>query len=55
MEDFILREIDKIGQMPTQIAKRLGLFESHTPEYTFSDVTREFNDGNLPFNLDTVL
>lgn len=55
MEDFILREIDKIGQMLTQIAKRLGLFESHTPEYTLSDVTREFNDGNLPFNLDAVL
>ena len=55
MEDYILREIDKIGQMLTQIAKRLGLFESHTPEYTLSDVTREFNDGNLPFNLDAVL
>lgn len=55
MEDYILKEIDKIGQMLTQIAKRLGLFESHTPEYTLSDVTREFNDGNLPFNLDAVL
>ncbi len=55
MEDYILKEIDKIGQMLTLIAKRLGLFESHTPEYTLSDVTREFNDGNLPFNLDTVL
>ncbi len=55
MEDYILKEIDKIGQMLFHIATKLGLFDSHSPDYTLADVKREFNDGNLPFNLDTVL
>ncbi len=55
MEDYILREIDKIGQMLTLISKRLGLFDSDTPNYTLEDVRQEFNDNNLPFDLDTVL
>lgn len=55
MEDYILKEIDKIGQMLIHIAKRLGLFDSHSSDYTLADVKQEFNDGNFPFNLDTLL
>lgn len=55
MEDYILREIDKIGQMLTLIAKRLGLFDNHTPDYTLADVKQEFKDGKLTLNLDTIL
>ena len=55
MEDYILKEIDKIGQMLTLISKKLGLFDSHTPYYTLEDVKQEFNNDNLPFDLVTVL
>ena len=32
MEDFILREIDKIGVMLAKIAQKLGLLEVDSPE-----------------------
>lgn len=55
MEDYILREIDRIGEMLTLIAKRLGLFDIQTPNYTLEDAMTEFRNGNLPFNLSAVL
>lgn len=55
MEDFILREIDRLGQMLLLIARRLGLFDSATPDYTLADVKDEFEKVNFPLNLDAIL
>lgn len=55
MEDYILKEIDKIGQMLVLIARKLGLFDNHTPHYTAEDVREEFRNGDIPFDLDAVL
>ena len=37
MEDFILREIDRIGELMLQIAIRLGLFKDGNPKCTLAD------------------
>ncbi len=55
MEDYILREIDKIGQMLMTVAKRLGLFEQDTPAYALEDVKEELGKAHLSFDLDTIL
>ena len=55
MEDYILREIDRIGEMLVKIARKLGLFLDVVPDYSVSDVKEEFGKADLPFDLDTVL
>lgn len=55
MEDFILREIDKIGQMLAHIARRLGLLKGEKPNYSIGDVKSEFTKENCPIDIDTVL
>ncbi|MBP5165506.1 MAG: hypothetical protein ILP08_08825 [Lachnospiraceae bacterium] len=55
MEDFILREIDRIGQMLTGVARKLGLLREETPNYTLTDVKEEFAQASLPIDLDAVL
>lgn len=55
MEDFILREIDKIGVMLAKIAQKLGLLEVDSPDYSLADVKEECDKVNLPFDLDEVL
>ncbi len=55
MEDFILREIDRLGEMLLLIARKLGLLDGDTPDYTLADVKDEFDKESLPFDLDTVL
>jgi len=55
MEDFILREIDRLGEMLLLIARKLGLMDSDTPDYTLTDVKDEFDKSSLPFDLDAVL
>lgn len=55
MEDYILREIDRIGEMLMHIARRLGLLEGRIPDYSLSDVKEEFDKASLPFDLDAVL
>ena len=55
MEDFILREIDRLGQMLMLIARKLGLLDIKTPDYTLADVKDQFEKASLPFGLDTVL
>ena len=55
MEDFILREIDRIGEMLQHIARRLGLLKDNPPDYSLTDVKEEFDRENLPFDLDEVL
>ena len=55
MEDFILREIDRLGEMLLMIARKLGLLDGGTPDFTLTDVKDEFGKASLPFDLDTVL
>ena len=55
MEDFILREIDRLGEMLMLIARKLGLLDGETPDYSLADVKNEFEANGLPFELDTIL
>ena len=55
MEDFILKEIDRIGQMLMGIARKLGLMSDVPPDYSLADVGREFEQAGLPFYPETVL
>lgn len=55
MEDYILREIDRLGEMVLMIARKLGLLDGDTPDYSLADVKDEFDKASLPFDLDAVL
>lgn len=55
MEDFILREIDRLGEMLRLVARRLGLLDGGTTDYSLTDVKDEFGKASLPFDLDAVL
>ena len=55
MEDFILKEIDRIGQMLMGVARKLGLLRDEPSSYTLADVKEEFTQANFPFDLDSVL
>ncbi len=55
MEDYILREIDRIGELLLKIARKLGLLDGDTPDYSLADVKGEFDRESLPFDLETVL
>lgn len=55
MDDFILREIDRMGEMLLKIAKRLGLLDSEAPDYSLSDVKEQFGKADFPYELDAVL
>ena len=55
MEDFILREIDKIGVMLAKIAQKLGLLNIDSPDYSLADVKEEFDKVSLPFDFDDVM
>ena len=55
MEDFILREIDRLGEMLLLIARRLGLLDGDTPDYSLADVKDEFGKAACPIDLDALL
>lgn len=55
MEDYIIREIDRIGEMLMNIARRLGLLDGDTPNYSLTDVQEEFEKTGCPIDLDTLL
>ena len=55
MEDFILREIDRLGDMLMLIARRLGLLDTDTPDYSLADVKDEFEKTACPLDLDLLL
>ena len=54
MEDFILREIDRLGEM-LMIARKLGLLDGDTQDYSMADVKDEFDKAACPIDLDTLL
>ena len=55
MEDFIIREIDRLGEMLLLIARKLGLLDSDTPDYSLTDVKDEFGKAGCPIDLDQLL
>ncbi len=55
MEDFILREIDRLGEMLLLIARKLGLLDGGTPDYSLTDVKDEFDNAACPIDLDALL
>ena len=55
MEDYLIREIDKIGEMLMHVARRLGLIGQETPKYSVEDVKAEFGKASLPLELDAIL
>ena len=55
MEDYIIREIDRIGEMLLMIARRLGLLDSAPPYYSLTVVKDEFGKAGCPIDLDNLL
>ena len=55
MEDYLIREIDKIGELLMHVARRLGLVGEESPKYSVEDVKAEFGKVGLPLELDAVL
>ena len=55
MEDYILREIDRLGEMLLLIARRLGLLDGDTPDYSLADVKDEFGMAGCPIDLEMLL
>ncbi|MBO7562735.1 MAG: hypothetical protein J6W86_07690 [Bacteroidales bacterium] len=55
MEDLLIREIDRIGEMMLKIAQRLGLFSKSLPNYTLDDIKAESEKIELPFSIEKVL
>ncbi|MBO4476339.1 MAG: hypothetical protein J5737_06435 [Bacteroidales bacterium] len=55
MEDYIIREIDRIGEMLQLIARRLGLLGGGTPDYSIADAKDEFGKAGCPIDLDKLL
>ena len=55
MEDYILREIDRLGEMLMMIARRLGLLDGDKPAYSLTDVKDEFGMAACPIDLESFL
>lgn len=55
MEDFLIREIDRLGEMLLLIARKLGLLDGDTPDYSLTDVKDEFGKAGCPIDLDKIL
>ncbi len=55
MEDYITREIDRIGELLRHVALKLGLLNGDMPDYSLADVKDEFEKSCCPIDLDTVL
>ena len=55
LEDYILREIDRLGEMMLMIARKLGLLDGNMPDYSLTDVKDEFGKAGCPIDLDMLL
>ena len=55
MEDYILREIDRLGEMLLKIARRLGLLDGNKPDYSLTDIKDEFGMAGCPIDLEMLL
>ncbi len=55
MEDYLIREIDRIGEMLVQIARRLGLVGGGTEAVPIEDFKSEVAQAGLGLDIDEVL
>ena len=55
MQDFILKEIDRLGEMLAHIARKLGLMGGGAVDYTVAHVKEEFSLEGFPVALDEIL
>ncbi len=55
MEDYLLREIDRIGEMLFQIARRLGLLKGQKDVIPIEYVKSEIISSGLEVDIDQVL
>lgn len=55
MEDYIIREIDRIGELLLKVARKMGLFLDDVPKYTISDVKNEMEKLKMSLDIDAVL
>lgn len=55
MEDYLIREIDRIGEMLLQVAQRLGLFTGSVPHYSVSDINAEMERVKLSLDVNSTL
>lgn len=55
MEDYIIREIDRLGEVLLMIARKLGLLDGDTPDYSLADVNDEFGKAGCPIDLEALL
>ena len=46
MEDYILREIDRIGEMLKHIARRLGLLNDNPQDYSIEHLENDKTRAN---------
>ena len=51
MEDYLIRDIDRLGEMLLLIARRLGLLDGDTPNYSLTDVKEAFGEAACPIDL----
>ena len=55
MEDYLIREIDRIGELLVKVARRLGLFLDDVPHYSVADIKAEMEKVQLSLNIDEIL
>ena len=55
MEDYLIREIDRIGELLVKVARRLGLFLDDVPQYSVADVKAEMQMVQLDLDIDEIL
>ena len=55
MEDFILREIDRLYDVLMLMAQKLGLWNGKLEKYGIADLKREFEDAKVSVDLDELL
>jgi hypothetical protein len=55
MEDYIIREIDRIGELLLKVARKMGLFLDDVPQYTISDIKSEMEKLKLSLDIDAIL
>ena len=55
MEDYSLREIDRLGEMLLLIARKLGLLDGDKPNYSLTDVKDELGMAGCPIDLEMLL
>lgn len=55
MEDYLIKEIDRIGELLLKVAHKLGVFQGEVSQYSISDIKVEMDRVNLSLDVDSIL